>query len=143
MACSIGKEYEEAGLRAAVALAEWMYGIEGRQEMRRGICESVRRQSAKMPLSAEIGKEPLHLARDIFRVAKGAIIFAEAHRPELACPGIDILEQMMMDGSIMANAEPPLRQWFVRALGGTHGLKFAKAAGSRMSGMFLRTAVPG
>ena len=79
-----------------------------------------------MPLPSEIGEEPLHLARDIFRVAKGAGIFAEAHRPELACPGIDILEQMMMDGSIMVNAEPPLRQWLVRALGGTYGLKFGQ-----------------
>jgi hypothetical protein len=126
MACPVGKKCEEAYLSAAVALTEWMYGIEGRQEMRRGIGKSLRRQSPKMPLSSEFGKEPLHLARDIFRVAKGATIFAEAHRPKLACPGIDILEQMMMDGSIMANTEATLRQWFVRTLGGTHGFKFGQ-----------------
>jgi hypothetical protein len=39
---------------------------------------------------------------------------------------MDILEQMMMDGSIMMNAEPPLRQWFIRTLGGTHGFKFGQ-----------------
>ncbi len=75
-----------------------MYGIESRQEMRRGSCESLWRQSLEMPLPSKIGEEPLHLARDVLRVAKGAAVFAEAHRPELACPGIDILEQMMMDG---------------------------------------------
>jgi hypothetical protein len=82
-----------------------------------------------MPLPSKIGEEPLHLTRDVVRVAKGAAIFAEAHRPELACPGIDILEQMMMDGSIMANAEAPLRQWFVGPLGSTHSLEFGHGIG--------------
>jgi hypothetical protein len=35
----------------------------------------------------------------------------------------------MMDGSIMANAEAPLRQWFVGPLGSTHSLKFGQGIG--------------
>src|ERR1700730_1034694 len=129
VAGEIGKECEKADLSAAVAFAERMYGIEGRQEMRRGSRESLRRQPLEIPLSFEIGEEPLRLTRDVLRVAKCAAVFAEAYRPELACPGIDILEQMMMDGSIMANAEAPLRQWFVGPLGSTHSLEFSQCIG--------------
>jgi hypothetical protein len=94
VAGAIGKQCEKADLSAAVAFAERMYGIEGRQEMRRGSRESLWRQPLEMPLLSKIGEEPLHLTRDVFRVAKGAAIFAEAHHPELACPRIDILEQV-------------------------------------------------
>jgi hypothetical protein len=42
VAGTIGKEREEAGLCAAVVFAKWMYGIESRQEMRRGRGEDLR-----------------------------------------------------------------------------------------------------
>ncbi len=58
----------------------------------------------------------LHFTSDVFGIAKRAPAFPQPNRPNLSSPREYVLEQVAMDGSIVRNAQLPMRQLLVGAL---------------------------
>ena len=83
---------QERKLRATVAFPERMNGIQLSKEMRRSDCKCRSIQSSEMPLLRQVAKQPSHFSIDVLRIAEGAALFGNAHRPDLAGPGKHVLK---------------------------------------------------
>ena len=67
-----------------------------------------------------------HLSDDVLWIAERAAAFAEAHGTELAGPWVHVLEEMVVDGFVVADAESASGQRLVSPLGGCDRLEFSE-----------------
>jgi len=63
-----------------------------------------------MACVAQASEQGIHLARDVLRVAERALALEYAHSAEASRPGIDVLEEVAMDGAVVGDAQAALRQ---------------------------------
>jgi hypothetical protein len=122
----VGEKNEKACLGTPVPLSKGVNCIKGGKEARRGGNEILVRQTAQIILLFEIGEEILHFSGDVLGTAERTIILADAHRPKFSGLGVDILEEMTMDRSVVRDAKAPARQRLVRPLGRAHGFEGIK-----------------
>lgn len=113
---------------AAVAFAERMDGVEFGQEVGNLRGKGVGMQFVQQVGVAQIAESFLELATDVFRLAEPVAALADADAPDLACPGIDVLEQMAMDGKIVVGVKISGRQRLVEAGEGERQLGFVKVS---------------
>ncbi len=97
----VSQHCEERELGPAVALAESVNHVQLRQEMRRLKREIIGHKVFKKAARLQRREQLRGLGLDLLRKAERIALFRNAHRAGFPRPCVDILEQVMMDGTIM------------------------------------------
>jgi len=112
----VSENSNEGNLSSAIAIPKYVDGIEFRQE----VCGLTRKifltKGTEKSLLLESSKEPAKLFGDVLGIAKGTPASRNANRSELSRPLIDILEQMMVDRTIVPYAESSRGQRLIEPL---------------------------
>jgi hypothetical protein len=86
--------------------------VEFREKMSGFRCKVGGRRLAKSLLLLEPKKQPAHLASDVFRIAKRTGALGDTYPPKSTSPAVDVLEEVMMHGPVVADREAARRQRF-------------------------------
>lgn len=113
------KGREEFALGAAIALAERMNAVDGGKRGHRLVGEFVARKPRQEIVGLEVGKQHIEASVDLWPTSKTlaagllhrrhrcrrAVLEGERLMSKMACPFVDILEKMVMDGAQMRDIE--------------------------------------
>src|ERR1700738_219487 len=111
------KKGQKGQLCPAVALPEGMNGVELSQKMRGLPCEGRRIHVSKMPFCRQMPEQSPHFAIDVLGISKHAPLFCDAHGTNPTRPYIYVLEEMSMNGAIVAVTQSSGRQRLPPAVG--------------------------
>ena len=110
---TVSNQTEERELRAAVAFAERMDGVELGKKVRSAVNEVFATSILQTAIEFQIPKQPMHLGSDVLGIAKGTGVFGQSHRAELTRPLVDVLKEMVVDCAVVTKREPAPRQRFL------------------------------
>lgn len=110
MPCGRGQQGEKGILRAAIALAERMNGIELGEELCRPCGEPVAGQTAQGVARPETGEHARQLPIDVLGIAENAAVLRQAHCARPSGPRVDILEEVAVHRAVVADREAPSGQ---------------------------------
>lgn len=119
---------QECELGAAIAFPERVDRVEFGQEVGHFRGEGCAVELVEPVGVAQLGKTLLQLALDMFRVAEPIAAFADADGADLACPRVNVLEQMMVDGQEMGGVKISGRQRLVEPRKGQCQLGFVEVS---------------
>jgi hypothetical protein len=94
-------------LRAAVALTKRVNGIQFRQKMRHARRKLVSIKTSEVAFGAKLSEKPFHFRRDVFWVTEHAVSLGNPNDPELSSPTVDVLKQVVMNGLVVSDTQPP------------------------------------
>lgn len=110
------QDSQEDILCAAISFAEGVNRVELRQEMRRRCGECRSAEPAQEMVGTELPEKSGQFSPDMLRVAEAVAALGDPDAAASPCPWIDILEQVVMDGEVVAEAETACGHPFAGAL---------------------------
>lgn len=120
MARPIRQQGEKRQLGPPIAFPKGVDGVQVRQKMRPAGGKILARQALQLPIAPQFLKHPHHFRGDVLGIAEHAGALSNAHGPVFAGPGVDVLEQMPVQGTVMGRAQVAGRERLFGPL--QHGL---------------------
>ena len=113
----------EGELGPPIAITKCVNGVEHTQELSCLDGEVIRGEVAEILIAPKLGEGLLQLAINVFGIAERVSLPAHPQSAVLAGPGVDILEEVMMDGPVMPDTKQASRHRFIEPLGCDGGLE--------------------
>lgn len=106
----LGEERQEGELRAAVAFAEGVHGVDLGQQVRRMGREFGGSHADKVGCRRQLLEDAAKLVFDKLRIAEPVAPLPDPDGGNLTGPVIDVLEQVTMQGEVMSDVQSPSGQ---------------------------------